>query len=72
MTALESELAVLREVVAERDRLLQDVRALRDEVLPLRLMKYLIRKLIIILFGFQENWAERRMPLPLRSLVKDV
>ncbi|HII0648348.1 TPA: DNA-binding protein [Salmonella enterica subsp. enterica serovar Yopougon] len=36
MTTLESELAVLREVVAERDRLLQDVRALRDEALPLR------------------------------------
>ena len=36
VTALESELAVLREVVAERDRLLQDVRALRDEALPLR------------------------------------
>ncbi|MGK0603182.1 DNA-binding protein [Yokenella regensburgei] len=34
--ALESELAVLREVVAERDRLLQDVRELRDEALPLR------------------------------------
>nr|SAY46534.1 Uncharacterised protein [Serratia marcescens] len=33
---LESELAVLREVVAERDRLLQEVRALRDEALPLR------------------------------------
>lgn len=33
---LESELAVLREVQAERDRLLQDVRALRDEALPLR------------------------------------
>lgn len=33
---LESELAVLREVVAERDRLLQDVRELRDESLPLR------------------------------------
>ncbi len=36
VTALESELAVLREVVAERDRLLQDVRKLRDEALPLR------------------------------------
>ncbi|MFX2610912.1 DNA-binding protein [Enterobacter mori] len=36
VTALESELAVLREVVAERDRLLQDVRALREEALPLR------------------------------------
>lgn len=36
VTALESELAVLREVVAERDRLLQDVRALREETLPLR------------------------------------
>jgi len=34
--ALESELAVLREVVAEHDRLLQDVRELRDEALPLR------------------------------------
>ena len=33
---LESELAVLREVVAERDRLLQDVRELRAEALPLR------------------------------------
>jgi len=36
VAALESELAVLREVVAERDRLLQDVRELRDEALPLR------------------------------------
>lgn len=36
VTALESELAVLREVVAERDRLLQDVRELRNEALPLR------------------------------------
>ncbi|MET5964012.1 DNA-binding protein [Citrobacter amalonaticus] len=36
VTALESELAVLREVVAERDRLLQDVRELRSEALPLR------------------------------------
>lgn len=34
--ALESELAVLREVVAERDRLLQEVRELRAEALPLR------------------------------------
>lgn len=34
--ALESELAVLREVVAEHDRLLQDVWELRDEALPLR------------------------------------
>lgn len=32
---LESELAVLREVMAERDRLLQDIRQLRDEALPL-------------------------------------
>ena len=36
VATLESELAVLREVVAERDRLLQDVRELRDEALPLR------------------------------------
>ena len=36
VTALESELAVLREVVAERDRLLQEVRELRAEALPLR------------------------------------
>ncbi|MBM6608424.1 DNA-binding protein [Enterobacteriaceae bacterium RIT814] len=36
VTALESELAVLREVVAERDRLLQEVRDLRNEALPLR------------------------------------
>ncbi|WP_312629572.1 DNA-binding protein [Scandinavium sp.] len=36
VAALESELAVLREVVAERDRLLQEVRELRDEALPLR------------------------------------
>lgn len=36
VVTLESELAVLREVVAERDRLLQDVRELRDEALPLR------------------------------------
>ncbi|ECM9894694.1 hypothetical protein YL93_21670, partial [Salmonella enterica subsp. enterica serovar Montevideo] len=33
---LESELAVLREVVAERDRLLEEVRELRDAALPLR------------------------------------
>lgn len=33
---LESELAVLREVVAERDRLLLEVRELRAEALPLR------------------------------------
>lgn len=33
---LESELAVLREVVTERDRLLQEVRDLRAEALPLR------------------------------------
>ena len=32
VTALESELAVLREVVAERDRLLQEVRELREQV----------------------------------------
>lgn len=36
VAALESELAVLREVVAERDRLLQDIRELRSEALPLR------------------------------------
>lgn len=36
MAALESELAVLREVVAERDRLLQEVRELRAEALLLR------------------------------------
>lgn len=36
VTALESELAVLREVVTERDRLLDEVRGLRTEVLPLR------------------------------------
>ncbi|HED2969813.1 TPA: DNA-binding protein [Klebsiella variicola subsp. variicola] len=36
VAALESELAVLREVVAERDRLLQEVRKLRAEALPLR------------------------------------
>ncbi|POU03932.1 hypothetical protein C3369_00785 [Escherichia sp. ESNIH1] len=36
VAALESELAVLREVMAERDRLLQEVRELRDEALPLR------------------------------------
>ena len=36
VAALESELAVLREVVAERDRLLQEVRELRAEALPLR------------------------------------
>lgn len=35
VAALESELAVLREVVAERDRLLQEVRELRSEALPL-------------------------------------
>lgn len=34
--ALESELAVLREVVTERDRLLDEVRGLRAEALPLR------------------------------------
>ena len=34
VAALESELAVLREVVAERDRLLQEVRELRAEALP--------------------------------------
>ncbi|MEF2514900.1 DNA-binding protein [Klebsiella pneumoniae] len=32
VAALESELAVLREVVAERDRLLQEVRELREQV----------------------------------------
>ncbi|MGN1108837.1 MAG: ATP phosphoribosyltransferase regulatory subunit, partial [Oscillospiraceae bacterium] len=37
VAALESELAVLREVVAERDRLLQEVRELRAEALPLKL-----------------------------------
>lgn len=36
VAALESKLAVLREVVAERDRLLQEVRELRAEALPLR------------------------------------
>ncbi|WP_323612619.1 DNA-binding protein [Pectobacterium versatile] len=36
VTQLESELAVLREVVTERDRLLDEVRALRAEALPLR------------------------------------
>lgn len=36
VAALESELAVLREVVAERDRLLPEVRELRAEALPLR------------------------------------
>ena len=36
VAALESELAVLREVVAERARLLQEVRELRAEALPLR------------------------------------
>ncbi|MGM8330288.1 DNA-binding protein [Enterobacter hormaechei subsp. xiangfangensis] len=36
VASLESELAVLREVVAERDRLLQEVRELRAEALPLR------------------------------------
>lgn len=36
VSRLEIELAVLREVVAERDRLLEEVRALRDEALPLR------------------------------------
>jgi chromosome segregation ATPase len=36
VATLESELAVLREVVAERDRLLEDVRELRAEALPLR------------------------------------
>ncbi|ECE0486464.1 hypothetical protein KX75_20035 [Salmonella enterica subsp. enterica] len=35
VTQLESHLAVLQEVVAERDRLLQEVRDLRAEVLPL-------------------------------------
>ena len=35
VTALESELAVLREVVTERDRLLDEVRGLRAEALPL-------------------------------------
>ncbi|WP_320699962.1 DNA-binding protein [Enterobacter bugandensis] len=35
-TPLPTELAVLREVVAERDRLLQEVRELRAEALPLR------------------------------------
>lgn len=34
--ALESELAVLREVVTERDRLIDEVRGLRAEALPLR------------------------------------
>lgn len=33
---LESELAVLREVVAERDRLLEEVRELRNAALPMR------------------------------------
>ncbi|HIB5552432.1 TPA: hypothetical protein ACWXAM_005412, partial [Klebsiella pneumoniae] len=33
---LEGELAVLREVVTERDRLLDEVRALRADALPLR------------------------------------
>lgn len=36
VTVLEGELAVLREVVAERDRLLGEVRELRTEALPLR------------------------------------
>lgn len=36
VAGLESELAVLREVVTERDRLLQEVRDLRAEALPLR------------------------------------
>ncbi|EPP3216857.1 DNA-binding protein [Salmonella enterica subsp. enterica serovar Orion] len=36
VTALESELAVLRAVVTERDRLLDEVRGLRAEALPLR------------------------------------
>lgn len=36
VTQLESDLAVLREVVAERDRLLAEVRELRAEALPLR------------------------------------
>ncbi|MBJ9260651.1 hypothetical protein I5495_25325 [Citrobacter amalonaticus] len=36
VTSLESELAVLREVVTERDRLLDEVRGLRAEALPLR------------------------------------
>lgn len=36
VTTLESELAVLREVVTERDRLLDEVRGLRAEALPLR------------------------------------
>lgn len=35
VTRLEGELAVLREVVAERDRLLGEVRELRTEALPL-------------------------------------
>ena len=36
VATLESELAVLREVVAERDRLIAEVRELRAEALPLR------------------------------------
>ncbi|HGM7056991.1 DNA-binding protein [Serratia marcescens] len=36
MAQLEAELAVLREVVTERDRLLDEVRALRADALPLR------------------------------------
>ncbi|HCM1955409.1 TPA: DNA-binding protein [Salmonella enterica subsp. salamae serovar 9,46:z4,z24:z39:z42] len=36
VAGLESELAVLREVVTERDRLLDEVRELRAEALPLR------------------------------------
>lgn len=36
VATLESELAVLREVVAERDRLLSEVRELRADALPLR------------------------------------
>lgn len=36
VSQLESELAVLREVVTERDRLLAEVRELRAEALPLR------------------------------------
>ncbi|QMM55199.1 DNA-binding protein (plasmid) [Enterobacter sp. RHB15-C17] len=36
VAAQESELAVLREVVTERDRLLEEVRELRTEALPLR------------------------------------
>ncbi|HED9546268.1 TPA: hypothetical protein R6P91_003678, partial [Klebsiella pneumoniae] len=36
VATLEGELAVLREVVTERDRLLDEVRALRADALPLR------------------------------------